>query len=157
MARAAEHYLVMIRSIRMFAPVLVCVALAAACVKQQVVTPSASVGPSLLVEQFLRASNAKDLDAMARLFGTKDGPVAGRWPRDEIEKRMFVIATELMHEDFSVVGEQMVPGRGTDATRLMVKLTKNSNNYNVPFTLVRYKDTNWLIEQIGIEVLTAPR
>lgn len=148
----------MIRSIRKFALVLVCLVAVTACVKQQVASSNGSnVGPALLVEQFMRASNAKDLDAMSRLFGTKDGPVAGKWPREEIEKRMFVIATELQHEDFSVIGEQMVPGRGSDATRLMVKLTKNTNNYNVPFTLVRYKESAWLIEQIGIEVLTAPR
>jgi len=148
----------MTRSIRTVALVMAFAALAAACVKQQqVVSPAGSVGPALLVEQFLRASNARDLNAMARLFGTREGPVAGKWPQDEIEKRMFVIATELMHEDFSVVGEQMVPGRGSDATRLMVRVKKASGEYNVPFTLVRYKESNWLIEQIGIEVITSPR
>lgn len=129
---------------------------ASACVKQQV-NPASNVGSSLVVEQFMRAANAKDLDAMARLFGTKDGPVFGKWPKDEIEKRMFVISTELKHEDFSVTAEQIVPGRGADATKLTVKLRKDGKDYNVPFTLVRYKNESWLVEQIGIDVITAPR
>ena len=129
----------------------------AACVKQEVISAGSNVGSSLVVEQFMRAANGKDLDGMARLFGTKDGPVAGRWPKDEIEKRMFVISTELKHEDFTVTAEQIVPGRGVDATKLTVKLRKDGKDYNVPFTLVRYKDTSWLVEQIGLDVITAPR
>ena len=128
----------------------------AACVKQEIRAGS-NVGSSLVVEQFLRAANGKDLAGMARLFGTKDGPVVGRWPKDEVEKRMYVISTELKHEDFAVTAEQIVPGRGDGATKLTVKLRKEGKDYNVPFTLVRYKETSWLVEQIGLDVITAPR
>ena len=128
----------------------------AACVRQQV-TPVSNVGSSLVVEQFLRAANAKDLAAMSRLFGTKDGAVAGKWRKDEIEKRMFIISTELMHEDFAITAEQIVPGRGDDATKLTVKLRKEGRDYNVPFTLVRYRNESWLVEQIGIDVITNRR
>ena len=146
----------MIRSIKA-ATVVVAVALTAgACVKQEIRSGS-NVGSSLVVEQFLRAANGKDLDGMARLFGTKDGPVVGRWPKDEVEKRMFIISTELKHEDFDITAEQIVPGRGVDATKLTVKLRKDGKDFNVPFTLVRYKDTSWLVEQIGLDVITAPR
>ncbi|MGQ0560941.1 MAG: hypothetical protein ACT443_03595 [Gemmatimonadota bacterium] len=138
------------------AAALACALVVTACVKREVITTGA-IGPSLLVEQFMRAANTKDLDAMARLFGTIDGPVADRWPKAEVEKRMFLIATELQHEDFKVASEQMVPGRSDVATRLIVDLKKSGRTYNVPFTLVRYKDNSWLVEQIGIEVITAPR
>lgn len=144
------------RTIKMVMVVLTLALSTTACVKQQVSAVS-NVGSSLVVEQFMRAANAKDLDAMARLFGTKDGSVFGRWPKDEIEKRMFVISTELKHEDFSVTAEQIVPGRGADATKLTVKLRKDGRDYNVPFTLVRYKNESWLVEQIGIDVITSPR
>ena len=36
----------------------------------------AAVAPSLSVESFLQAANTRYLPAMARLFGTKDGPMA---------------------------------------------------------------------------------
>jgi hypothetical protein len=146
----------MTRSIKAATVALAFAVAASACAKQ-VVSSGSTVGSSLVVEQFMRAANAKDLDAMARMFGTTEGPVFGRWPKDEIEKRMYVISTELKHEDFAVTAEQIVPGRGTDATKLTVKIRKDGKDYNVPFTLVRYKDTRWLVEQIGIDVITAPR
>lgn len=112
------------------------------------------MGPLLVVEQFLRAANAKDLARMAQLFGTKDGPIANRDPRDQVEQRMFAIASVLRHDDFEVESEQLVPGRSTEAIQLTVKLTISGSPYQVPFTMVRYKDQSWLVEQIGIEVIT---
>ena len=131
-----------------------------ACTRQVVVGSSsggAGVAPSLIVEQFMKAANAKDLETMGRLFGTKDGPIANRDDRNAVEKRMFAIATELRHTDYEITGEQMVPGRSELATKVAVRLTKDDRKFNVPFTLVRYKNDSWLVEQIGLEVLTAPR
>ena len=133
-------------------------ALTAGCVRKEVVQQSSmGVGPSLVVEQFMRAANGKDLEAMGALFGTKEGPVVKKWPRREVEQRMFLIATELQHSDFQVTGEQMVPGRTEEATQLLVQLTKDDRKYTVPFTLVRYGKQGWLIEQIKLDVLTAPK
>lgn len=105
----------------------------------------------------MRAANARDLDGMARLFGTKAGPASEKWGRTELEQRMFAIATELHHNDYEVAGEAMVPGRTETATKVNIRLTNENGKYIVPFTLVRYKSDSWLIEQIGIEVLTAPK
>lgn len=130
----------------------------AGCVKKEVQTmPNLGVGPSLVIEQFMRAVNAKDLDGMANLFGTKKGPVAKQWPKQEVEKRMFILAQELKHNDFNVTGEQMVPGRSDVATRVMVQIVIEDQKVNVPFTLVRYGKQGWLIEDIKLEALTAPR
>ena len=128
------------------------------CVKKEVQTmPSMGVGPSLVIEQFMRAANGKDLEGMANLFGTKKGPVSKQWPKDEVEKRMFILAQELRHNDFNITGEQMVPGRTDVATRVMVQLVIESQKVNVPFTLVRYGKQGWLIEDIKLEALTAPK
>ena len=133
-----------------------------ACVKKEVVrsgsgTSATGVGPSLVVDQFLRAANSKDIARMGQLFGTKDGPISGRDSREQVEQRMFALAAILEHEDFEIQAEQMVPGRTAEATLLTVKLTKEKKAYTVPFTLVRYKSSSWLVEQVGIDVITAPR
>jgi hypothetical protein len=129
-----------------------------ACVKEQVVGRGSNVGPSLVVEQFMRAANTEppNLQAMGRLFGTKEGSAWENWPRVEVEQRMFAIARELKHQDFEITSEQIVPGRTEVATRLMVRVTIKGRPCNVPFTLVRYKENSWLIEEIGIQVLTRP-
>lgn len=128
-----------------------------ACVREQVIGGT-NVGPSLVVEQFMRAANTEppSLQAMGRLFGTKEGSAVEKWPRAEVESRMFAIARELKHQDFEIVSEQLVPGRTGEATQLILRIKIKDNTYNVPFILARYKDT-WLIEQIGIDVITRQR
>lgn len=133
-----------------------------ACVKEQVVVPARSntgVGPALVIERFMRAVNTepKDLVTMGQLFGTKDGPIGERDPRAQVEQRMFAIATVLHHDDYEIVREQQVPGRTSEATQLLVRVTAGQKSHNVPFTMVRYKDSSWLIEQIGIDVITNQR
>jgi hypothetical protein len=136
--------------------VLASVLSATACVKQQVVAAN-NVGPSLVVEQFLRAANAQEWSTLGKLFGTKDGPIASRDNSSVVEQRMALIGRELKHEDFTITAEQAIPGRNTEATKLTVKIKKDGKDYNVPFTLVRYKQNTWLIEQIGLDVITSPR
>ncbi|HET9439134.1 MAG TPA: hypothetical protein VFO52_03140 [Longimicrobiales bacterium] len=129
------------------------------CVKEQVSGgTSSTLGPSLVIEQFMRALNSepKDLTTMGRLFGTSDGPILDRDPRAQVEQRMFAIATVLHHDDYEMVREQQVPGRTNEATQVFVRVKQGSNNNPVPFTLVRYKG-GWLIEQIGIDVITNQR
>jgi hypothetical protein len=136
----------------------------AGCVQQQVVTPSTPVstasalGPSLVIEQFMRALNVepKDLATMGRLFGTREGPISERDPRSQVEQRMFAIASVLHHDDYQILREQQVPGRTTEATQLLVNVIAGQSTNVVPFTMVRYKD-GWLIEQIGIDVITNQR
>ena len=88
--------------------------IAAACTTKTVVRPAAgapAVAPALTVERFLRAAAAEDLDTMARLFGTVDGPVTERDSRADIERRMALLARVLQHEDFRLITEGEIPGR----------------------------------------------
>ncbi len=142
------------------------VLLFAACVQRQVVTTTTSntsgtasaLGPALVVEQFMRAVNRepKDLATMGRLFGTREGPIAERDAKADVEQRMFAIATVLHYDDYQIVREQLVPGRTQEATQLIVNVQAGGKTHSVPFIMVRYKD-GWLIEQIGIDVITNQR
>lgn len=129
----------------------------AACVKQQVVS-APGLGPSLVLEQFLNAVNAKDYAAMARLFGNREGPIP-HGNRDEQmigERRMFALATLLTHDTYEIVSQAPVAGRSDEAVQQIVQMKAGQNTYRVPFTMVRYKD-GWLVEIIGIEAVTYPK
>ncbi|HUP88536.1 MAG TPA: hypothetical protein VM100_04275, partial [Longimicrobiales bacterium] len=118
---------------------LIAAPLTTACIKRVVESPtSAGMGPTLVVEQFLRAANAQEWATLGTMFGTKDGPISKRDNKNDVEKRMSVIGRELHHDDYQVVGEQAVPGR-SDATTLTVQLVQEGKKTNIPFTLVRYK------------------
>lgn len=130
------------------------------CIKRvetPAVSPANTVGASVVLDQFLRAANARDLATMGSLFGTKDGPVTGLDSKDVVEARMFVFASLLAHEDYKVDREQIVPGRLQDATQLDVNITLKDKRLVVPFVLVRTKDGKWLVEQFDAQRITAGR
>lgn len=142
--------------------------------------PVAGVAPMLSVERFLQAANTQDLEAMARIFGTADGAIAdatgsplgcafkrmGSWIRlsqrcvswQEIELRMNIIAMVLQHDDYRIRSETNVPGRQRPATRIGVDIVRGGERFtDVPFVVVRARDGRWMVEEIGLQRITAGR
>lgn len=151
----------------------------AACVTRNVgPDPMAGVGSSLAVERFLQAANAQDLDGMARIFGTADGPVLdtgstfgcafkkmGSWfgmsdacrTYQEVELWMHTLSQILQHEDYRIVSESDVPGRMHTTTRIGVDISRAGGQdvADVGFLVVRAGgDGHWLIEEIELERIT---
>lgn len=139
----------------------------------------AAVAPALSVERFLQAANQQDLDTMARIFGTYDGPVGdtgstlgcafkkmGSWiglsdaciNRMDVELRMNTIALILRHDDYEIGQDQTVPGRQHPTSMVPVTLVQGQNRIQgIPFTVVRSGSGRWLIEQIDLERVTRVR
>lgn len=116
----------------------------------------AGLAPTMTIERFLRAANQNDLDTMASLFGTRDGPITRTWSRREVDDRMFLFASLLRHTDYTITNEQIVPGRRDEATLFNVQLVLQQGTVEVPFTMVISRNNQWLIEEIGIERITHP-
>lgn len=113
----------------------------------------AGVAPILSVERFLQAVNAQDFDAMARIFGTVDGPVEG--PAQEVELRMATIARILQHQDYKIESERLEPGRADPTRRVGVDLTIGGRVIpDVAFLLVQTRAGTWMVEQIDLEKVT---
>lgn len=113
-----------------------------------------SVAGALVIEQFLRAVNAQDLEGMARVFGTKQGPIIRLYDRKQVNDRMFVMARVLRHEDYAILRQEVVPGRRDEATQVVVRMTINGRQYELPYTLVWSNDRTWYIEQIPLDRVT---
>jgi hypothetical protein len=142
------------RSVRLL--VLMIAATSAACVSREVPFGANVIAPTMVVEQFMRAVNANDLEGMARLFGTRDGSVLRIDPRRQVEERMFAIASILRHRDYMFEGDAIIPGRQDEAVQLLVRVTTPQTTAVVPFTMVNARG-GWLVEQIGLDRLTNPR
>jgi len=157
---------------------LLAVAVLSACSASQVrVNPATAIEPQLSVERFLQASNVRDLDAMARLFGTAEGAMGdtgstfkcafkkvGSWfggqactGRQEVELRMDAIASILRHQDYSITQQQMVAGRQHPTTRVMVDLVLDRQRVvrGVPFVVVYGAGRRWYVEQIDLQRVMA--
>ena len=109
----------------------------------------------LVVERFLQAANATDLDTMTKLFGTAEATIEELDGRQQAEQRMYLLARLLQHQDFTVQGQRAVPGRMREATELLVRLTQNGETVVVPHRVVRRTDGGWIIEFIDVTPLTA--
>ena len=157
-------------------PILVLALLSSACTTQVVANPAAAVGPQLSVERFLQAANTRDLDSMGRLFGTLSGPVSetgstfgcffkkiGSWfggsscvSSQEVELRMDAIAAILGHEDYRIGGQQVVAGRTSPTTQVMVDLTVRGEEVEgVPFVVVQTSEGRWLVEFVDLQRVMA--
>ena len=106
------------------------------------------------IGRFLDAARLRDYSAMARLFGTDEGPAERRWGRAETEQRMFVLASLLEPRAWELRPNPVAGAGG--ASRWMVDLTGMRNGaVSVPFIIV--SDGNrWFVERIGTEGLGAP-
>ena len=130
---------------------------ASSCTTQAVPRPVSSemagVAPSLSVERFLQAVNARDYESMEALFGTAEGPIQGE--RMDLEVRMDLMAQVLTHQDYRVVSQASVPGRESPTTRVGVDLTVGGRVIpDVEFLVVRSRGDRWLIEQVDLEAIT---
>jgi glutaredoxin 2 len=108
------------------------------------------MAPVLVVERFLQAVNANDIQTMGRLFGTRQGSILRRDSRRQVEERMFVIASILRHDDYAIVGETVIPGRIGEAVQINVRLQLTDRQARVPFVVVRTRSNEWLIEQVDL-------
>jgi hypothetical protein len=169
-------------SIKRHAPSALLVLVAAsvgACTTVVQQGPGAAVVAQLSLERFLEASNARDLDAMARLFGTESGPAwdtggtlgcafkkIGSWfggspcvQKHDVEVRMDAIAQILRHDDYRIVREEGVAGRMGRATRVYVDMIVGGQTLSeVPFVMVRSGRGQWLVEEIDLaRIMAGPR
>lgn len=138
--------------------VMLVTAMAACATRTDVRSPGTrdGVAASLVVEQFLAAANANDLDVMARVFGDDSGPWSSTvavQPRDE---RMFALASILRHDDYELAGTGIVPGRRDVATLINVRMRFGERQVVVPFTVVETDRWGWLVERVDLEKITNP-
>ena len=106
------------------------------------------------IGRFLDAAKQRDYAAMARLFGTDDGPAELRWGRIETEQRMFVLAGLLAPSGYRLRPNPVAGAGG--ASRWMVDLTGTRNGaVSVPFFIVS-DGSRWFVERIGTEGLRTP-
>ncbi len=131
------------------------VAMAAACGGGARAEPALdSPGPALVVERFLQAANANDLETMTQLFGSSTRTIDQLDGRTKAQRRMHVLATLLRHDDYRILSQSAVPGRLREATELQVQLRQGDRDVVVPHLVVRRKSGGWIIERIEIERLT---
>ena len=70
--------------------------------------------PASAVRGFMAAVKATDLQAMGAIWGDVQGPARDALPRDELEKREFIMMCSLRHDHFEILPD--APGRNGSRT-----------------------------------------
>ena len=110
--------------------------------------------PAVAVAQFLAAVKAKNLVAMGRLWGDKDGPA--RLADSVLTKRLTIIQIYLAHDGYRIVeGPITVPG-SADAVTFKVEFQRAQCNRVQPLDLVHTRRGGWLVNDVHLETAGNP-
>ena len=170
----------LVRQIRSSLLVLAVLAGVSACSSSGPFPQGSGPEPMLSVERFLQAANTGDLESMARIFGTVEGPILGRvgspvgcafrrmgswvgvsrrcYSWQSVEVRLNTIALILAHDDYRLRSESALPGRRAPTRTVTVDLQRQGRTFEaVPFVVVRAGNGQWLVEEIGLDRVTGAR
>ena len=101
----------------------------------------------LAVQSFLRAVNAKDLQAMSTVFGTKDGPARETMDRTELEKREIILACYFNHDTNRIIGENQGIGGHRE---VRVELKKGNLSRQTTFYAIQGPGRRWYVDNMDI-------
>jgi hypothetical protein len=103
--------------------------------------------PQLAVDMFLKSANAKDIQAMGTVFGTKDGPARETLDRTELEKRLIILSCYFAHDTNRVIGEDQGAGGHRE---LRVELRKGNLTRQTTFYTIPGPGRRWYVDNIDI-------
>ena len=106
-----------------------------------------AAAPQLAVDAFLKAVNAKDLQAMSTVFGTKNGSARETMDHTELEKREVILACYFAHDSSRILGES--PGlQGHRDVR--VELKKGTLTRQTTFFTIKGPGDRWYVDNMDI-------
>ena len=111
-----------------------------------------ALSPQSAVSQFLDAANRSDYRLMARLFGSVDGPAERDLGQVEVDQRMFVLASLLLHTSYSL--REMDVAMEGDRRRVIADMVGTRNGaVSLPIATASHRG-RWFVEQIFTASLT---
>ena len=107
----------------------------------------------IAIQQFLNAAKAGDLQAMSAQFGNDVSPLREGAGRQEVERRMLIMACHLRHDD-ARIGPPQSGQNGR--TQHRVELTHGTKTASPLFTTVQNTKTGrWFVETFDLEAVRA--
>jgi hypothetical protein len=104
--------------------------------------------PTSAVRGFMAAVKATDLQAMGALWGDVQGPARDALPREELEKREFIMMCSLRHDRFQILPD--VPGRNGSRS-VPVSVSLGSLTRTTTFTVVQGPERRWYVQNVDLE------
>ena len=120
----------------------------AGCRRTAVGPEPGAEAPQLAVQQFLAAAKGQDLQAMSAVFGTAEGPLRDRAPRQEVERRMIIMTCHLRHDESRIGAPQSGEG---GRVSFRVDLTQGTKTAAPVFKTVKAtRSGRWFVEEFDL-------
>lgn len=102
----------------------------------------------MAVVEFLNAARAQDLQGISAVWGNEESPTRERVDRQELERRLMVIACHLRHDESRIGPAQMGEG---GRTVFGVTITRGTQTATLPFTVVKNRRSGkWFVEDLDL-------
>jgi hypothetical protein len=101
----------------------------------------------------MQAVADSNLDKMASLWGTANGPASRTRQPPDYERRIAVMRAYLRNDSFRLTSD--VPESG-DRRALQVEIKRQSCTWSVPFAAIKTGDGSWLVNQVDLSAAGNP-
>lgn len=91
---------------------------------------------------FLGGAKAQDIQAMAAVWGTSEGPAGGQKTRQELEQGLYYNMKCLRNDSFKILDDSQGPA---GARILNVQITRGSLSRTTRFTTVAGPENKWYV------------
>jgi hypothetical protein len=113
---------------------------------------SGAIGPREALQRFMAAAKAQDIQAMADIWGTKDGPARSNMSKEQLEQRIIYMMRCLRHDSFSILSESPA----ADGERMYsVEVRRGTLTPKANFTSTPGPKSRWYLRNVDLEPLSS--
>jgi hypothetical protein len=110
-------------------------------------TSAGAATPTGAIQLYLDAVRSGDLQAMALVWGTKQGPARNSIPAKELEEREVVMQGCFNHDSYSIVGPAHDP---TGGRAFKVQLTRGDRSRTMTVSTIQGPGERWYVQNLDI-------
>ena len=106
--------------------------------------------PPLAVKYFMDAIKAQDLDALALIWGSSDGPALEVTPSDQLRKRELIIQCYFQHDSYKIVSDVAATAKTHVVT---LSVTKGTFTRETTTKVVMGPHDRWYVAEPDLQPL----
>lgn len=106
------------------------------------------------VRSFMQAVADSNVEKMASLWGTANGPASKTNQPSDWQRRIAIMQAYLRHQSFRITSDQ--PEAAENRRALQVEIKRDTCTWTVPFVAVRVPNGSWLVTQIDLAAAGNP-
>ena len=113
-----------------------------------------STSASGAVRSFMQAVADSNIDKMASLWGTANGPASRTNQPPDYRRRVAIMQAYLRNQSFRITSD--VPENDQNRRALQVEIRRETCTWSVPFVALKANNGNWLVTRVDLAAAGNP-